>query len=412
MRKLVWGAALAAILPSAANAQTVDICDRTPSVRDAILSEIGQLYGYPAPRCAVVPAEQLAAIEELEPMHSLTSLQSDDLDGLIRLEELNLDHNQLAVLPKGVFDRLVRLRVLDLSHNQLATLPEGVFDDLARLRVLDLSFNHLVGLQADDPLFAKLTVLNALNLEGQTEPERSSRLLRTAVPLLVSTSNPMRQGFVRIYNRSATAGGVRIVAYDDAGMEASPVELWLGANRALNFNSSDLENGNSRKGIATGIGSGQGDWRLDVETALDVQVLAYVRSDGDFLTAVHDVLRPGADGRFVVPTFNPGSNRERVSKLRLINSGDSEANLIVEGVDDQGTASGSVRLVLPPGTSRTLSALELEEGAGGLTGSLSAGTGKWRLFITADQPIVAMSLLESATSGHLTNLSTLGATLN
>lgn len=408
MGKLVWGAALAVVLAGAAAAQTVNICDRTPQVRDGILSEIGRTHGYPVPSCSVLPAQQVASLEELEPTRGLTSLKPDDFDGLPGLEELNLDHNQLTTLPEGVFDGLVRLRVLDLSHNQLTTLPEGVFDRLVRLRLLDLSFNHLVGLRADAPLFAKLTVLNALNLEGQTEGERPTRLVRTAVPLFVAASTPLRQGFVRIYNRSGTAGGVRILAHDDAGMAASPVELWLGANRALNFNAADLENGNPSKGMETGIGVGQGDWRLDVETALDVQVLAYVRTNGDFLTAMHDVLRRGADGRFVAPTFNPGSNRERVSKLRLINPSEDEANLIVEGVDDQGAASGAVRLALLPGASRTLSVLELEEGAGGLTGSLGDGAGKWRLFITADQPIVAMSLLESASSGHLTNLSTLG----
>ena len=36
------------------------------------------------------------------------------------------------------------------------------------------------------------------------------------------------------------------------------------------------------------------------------------------------------------------------------------------------------------------------------------GAGKWRLFITAGQSVVGVSLLESA-SGHLTNLSTMGA---
>ena len=408
MVKLVWGAALAVLLAGAAAAQTVNICDRTPQVRDGILSEIGQTYGYPVPPCNALPAGQVTALDELEPTRGLTSLKPDDFAGLLGLEELNLDHNQLTTLPQGVFDPLVRLRVLDLSHNQLATLPQGVFDPLVRLRVLDLSHNHLVGMRPDDPLFAKLAVLNALNLEGQTEGERPTRHMRAAVPLLVAVSNPLRQGFVRIYNRSGSAGGVRILAHDDAGMAASPVELWLGANRALQFNAADLEGGNPDKGIATGIGVGQGDWRLDVETALDVQVLAYVRTDGDFLTAMHDVLRRGADGRFVAPTFNPGSNQARVSKLRLINPGEDEANLTIEGVDDQGAASGAVRLALPPGASRTLSALELEEGAGGLTGSLGDGAGKWRLFITADQPIVAMSLLESATSGHLTNLSTLG----
>ena len=43
----------------------------------------------------------------------------------------------------------------------------------------------------------------------------------------------------------------------------------------------------------------------------------------------------------------------------------------------------------------------------GLTGTLGDGAGKWRLLITAGNPVVGMSLLESA-SGHLTNISTAG----
>ena len=64
-------------------------------------------------------------------------------------------------------------------------------------------------------------------------------------------------------------------------------------------------------------------------------------------------------------------------------------------------------LTLPAGESRTLSAFDLENGAEGVTGTLGDGAGKWRLLITAGNPVVGMGLLESA-SGHLTNISTAG----
>ena len=39
-----------------------------------------------------------------------------------------------------------------------------------------------------------------------------------------------------------------------------------------------------------------------------------------------------------------------------------------------------------------------------LEGSLGEGTGKWQLILTADAPVIVMSLLESPT-GHFSNLS-------
>ena len=107
-------------------------------------------------------------------------------------------------------------------------------------------------------------------------------------------------------------------------------------------------------------------------------------------------------------TFNPASNTDRVSRLRLVNTGATAESVSIAGVDDQGMNAGPVTLTLASSASRTLSALDLEEGAQALNGALGDGAGKWRLFITAGQSVVGVSLLESA-SGHLTNLSTMGA---
>ena len=215
---------------------------------------------------------------------------------------------------------------------------------------------------------------------------------------------------MRIVNESGESGSVRVFAFDDAGHAPEPIDIELGARQAFHFNSNDLEDGNPNKGIESGVGGAvQGDWRLDVETTLPVRVLAFVRTSDGFLTAMHDVLPRNDDWRLVAPTFNPGSNMNQESKLRLVNTGENDADVSIEGFDDQGNNAGPVTLTLAGGESRTLSAFDLENGAHGLAGTLGDGVGKWRLFIDAGRSIVAMSLLESA-SGHLTNISTMGVT--
>ena len=64
--------------------------------------------------------------------------------------------------------------------------------------------------------------------------------------------------------------------------------------------------------------------------------------------------------------------------------------------------------MLGPRESRTLSALDLEQGAHGLTGALGDGAGKWRLSIAAEhgaESLIGMSVLVDA-AGHMANLST------
>ena len=222
----------AAMLPALGHAQTVNICDRTPQVRDRIMWAVG------ANDCAAVDSESLAGVTSLgiEKRQGLTSLRAGDFDGLTSLQTLSLDSNQLAALPEGIFDGLTSLQTLSLGGNHLvgltandplfAGLPSevdlwlggqtpaisvcdrtpqvrdaimaavnaedcapvgaarvtrleiwgqgltslhaGDFDGLTNLRELDLSFNHLVGLTANDPLFAGLPSEVELQLGGQT----------------------------------------------------------------------------------------------------------------------------------------------------------------------------------------------------------------------------------------------------
>ena len=251
-----------------------------------------------------------------------------------------------------------------------------------------------------------------------TTDEPESGAAAHLVPLFPSAADAWREGFVRVINRSAVAGEVAIAAIDDAGRRAEQVTLAVGASEAVHFNSHDLEQGNPDKGLSGGAGtSGEGDWRLEFSSALDIEVLAYVRAADGFLTAMHDVVERGPDGHRVA-IFNPGRNRNQASLLRLINPGAEEAVVTITGIDDAGVASaGAVTVTLPAGGAATVAAAALEsahergdsaadaEGASPLTGALGAGTGKWQLRVTSEQPVVVMSLLMSPT-GHLTNLST------
>ncbi len=227
---------------------------------------------------------------------------------------------------------------------------------------------------------------------------------------LPPASDPARQGFVRVVNHSGVPGDVSVTATDDAGHRYEPLTLALGPRAAAHFNTADLESGNATKGLTGATGPGEGGWRLEFESeTLDVEALAYVRTADGFLAGMNATAPRGADGALHVPTFNPASNVDQVSLLRLVNPSAEEAAATVTGVDDAGASPGSpVTLALPAGSACTVDAAQLESGMGLACGAPQAGfgdgSGKWRLTVGPDAPLVAMSLLSGA-SGHLTNLS-------
>ena len=228
------------------------------------------------------------------------------------------------------------------------------------------------------------------------------------LPLVTAASNRGQQGFIRIINHSNHMGTVRIHAIDDTGRRFGPVSLSLDAMAAVHFNSADLENGNAAKGLSRGVGDGNGNWRLELASELEIEPLAYIRTSDGFVTNMHEVAAETDEGsnRYHVSFFNPGSNSKQQSLLRLINPGSGDASIEITGVDDRGDGPplGAVRLSLKAGAARTLTAQQLEQGDSGLTGRWGNGEGKWRLWVSADRPLQVMSLLRLRT-GHLTNLS-------
>ena len=206
-------------------------------------------------------------------------------------------------------------------------------------------------------------------------------------------------------NRSEAAGEVTIEAFDDEGAEYEPLTLSLGPGGTVHFDSFDLEDGNSGKGLSGSTGPGRGDWRLELSSELDIEVLSYIRTNDGLLAPMRGTA-PWRDGGYRVATFNPGRDRSQQSLLRLVNRGVATAEVAIRGTDEAGTPGASTVIVqVPAGAARTYSAAELESGkAAGLDGSLGDGRGRWRLTVRSDRPLAVMSLL-SGPAGRLTNLS-------
>ena len=230
------------------------------------------------------------------------------------------------------------------------------------------------------------------------------------VPLLPSGSDPLgREGIVRVINRSSTGGEVRVKAFDDSRWDYADLVLTMGAGEAVQLSSQDIERGNLAKGLTGGTGVGDGDWRLELSSGLDIEVLSYVRTPDGLLTAMHDTV-PAEGTTHRVENFNPGGVRALESQLRLINPGDRPAEVKITGAGSGGQSpAAGVSVTIPAGETRTFSAADLESGSGdGVRGSMGDGAGAWRLTVESDQPLIVMNLLDSPT-GHLLNLSTLPA---
>ena len=233
------------------------------------------------------------------------------------------------------------------------------------------------------------------------------------IPLFVSAfTSDAPQGRLRILNSSGESGTVEIYAIDDAGARFGPATFTLNAGAAVEFEPFDFSSGNPAKGLSNDLRIGDGHFRLVLDADFPIQPSAYVRAPDGTLAAMHDTVRRATVAgsgqyRYDVPIFNPASEVTQVSRLRLINSGDTAATVTIEGRDDSGAVAtgGSVQLTLAAGGAQTLTAQQLEAGIAGLTGQLGAGTGKWRLTVSSDGPLQVVNIV-AASAGYWNNLST------
>lgn len=257
------------------------------------------------------------------------------------------------------------------------------------------------------PAVALLACCSAIGQETDDPPGREH-----SIPLFMAHMDPEgRQGFIRIINHSDEAGSVEIEAFDDAGMKYGPVELSILARETKHLNSMDIELGNTDKKLDGELGDGEGNWRLLLKAGrLDIEPLAYIRTGAGFLTSMNDVV-PEALRNHRVPIFNPGTNMDQRSWLRLINPGDDEAQVTITGRDDarlpededDSATYGPFTLTIPPRGALALTAEELEDGDMDSDG-IGDGAGKWSLDVGSTVPIQVVNLM-STDMGYLSNLS-------
>ena len=235
---------------------------------------------------------------------------------------------------------------------------------------------------------------------------------RVQLPYVAPASSGFDRTLVRVSSDVAHEVRVQVTGYDDTGRRFGPKPLSVAPRGVVTLTSATLEEG--FPGF-DGLGDGAGWWRLVLSAGQPFRAGTYYRTADRFMSELTAPViaaeNPAGRYRSDVEFFNPGSNTEKVSLLRLANTADSAAEVTIAGRDDSGRAApgGTVRLRLPARAAVTLSARELESGAGRLTGRLGDGVGKWRLTVTADRPLLVMSLLHATQTGHLANLSTIAS---
>ena len=139
-------------------AEIVPVSERTPQVRDAIVSAVPGISS-----ASDVTAGHLAEITSLNlARKGITTLKTDDFDGLVALTSLDLSGNQFTSLPAGIFDNLSSLTRLSLGG--FTSLPAGIFDNLSSLTELFLDSNQFTSLPAG--IFDNLSSLTRLSIRG------------------------------------------------------------------------------------------------------------------------------------------------------------------------------------------------------------------------------------------------------
>lgn len=229
-----------------------------------------------------------------------------------------------------------------------------------------------------------------------------------ALPYVIANPSLDHESLLRVMNTSNSSATVTLTARDDAGnaLPGPPLSLSLPARRSVQLTTRDLALGNSERGLTGSFGAGTGLWQVRVHSSnAGVQVMNTVRNAGGTVSNMSTPSPRLDNGRYEVDFFNPASNTDVRTYVRIANASEQAANVTIRGVDDAGNPApgGAVTLTLPPNAARLLNASQIENGATGLTGSFGKGSGKWQLEVEADADIRVLAIAESP--GGISNLS-------
>lgn len=98
--------------------------------------------------------------------------------------------------------------------------------------------------------------------------------------------------------------------------------------------------------------------------------------------------------RYTIPLLvPPGATGDPQGAVRILNDAQESATVTIHAIDDAAVRSGPATLLLD-----ALAAVDL-----------SAGVGNWRLSVTSDQPILAVTVAVAPGTGRWSNLATTAA---
>ena len=106
----------------------------------------------------------LPTLTTLDLRDNNVELPAHIFDHLSKLQVLELGHNNISHLEKGIFQNLTSLRVLNLWSNRLQNLSREIFSGLSNVEYLELSYNYLTSLPAD--VFAEMPKMKEISLHG------------------------------------------------------------------------------------------------------------------------------------------------------------------------------------------------------------------------------------------------------
>lgn len=122
---------------------------------------------------------KLRRLQQLNLEHNnITEISGEALAGLPSLRIFNISYNRLETLPNGLFAGARDFQEIHLQHNRLFEIPRGLFHKLEQLLILDLSNNQLSSHHIDNGTFSGLIRLIVLNLAHNALTRIDARTFR------------------------------------------------------------------------------------------------------------------------------------------------------------------------------------------------------------------------------------------
>ena len=229
------------------------------------------------------------------------------------------------------------------------------------------------------------------------------------IAILNPGSNWAQRSLLRLVNLSNEGADVTIRGVDDRGAAApgGSVRLWIPPQAARTLAASELEDGGT--GLEGSLGDGAGKWRLEVETDRPIMAISMLATPTGHLTNLSAEpwrLRPRT-GEHSIPFFPSASGAfGRQGFARIVNLSASAGTVSITAFDDAGRSHGPIALTLDARQTVHFNSNDLEDGNAGkglVDGTGRPSQGDWRLELTSDLDIKALSYIRTS-DGFVTSM--------